>query len=75
MADDATTHLYHCGYVHDGIGEAVSEQVFVTGLRGVLCRFREKNAARYATLHTETSQSISPSRQTNNREAESWNRE
>ena len=34
MADDATTHLRHCGYAHDGIGEAISEQVFVT----IMCR-------------------------------------
>ena len=35
--DDAPTHLCHCGYAHDGIGEAISEQVFVTGVRDVVC--------------------------------------
>jgi hypothetical protein len=32
LADDATTHLCHCRYAYDGIGEAISEQVFMTGV-------------------------------------------
>ena len=31
LDDDATTRLCHCGYADDGIGEAVSGQVLMTG--------------------------------------------
>ena len=61
LADDATTRLCHCGYADHGIGEAVSQQVLMTGERHRRIRgFRGKNTERHAAWLKPLTRTIGP---------------